>query len=106
MTLQNNTPSAALLASVGFVCGLLSAQCGMYWMTHQLCMLWALVYGNPPVSLHQFNWVKVWLAFLVENALLPFVFLYVFLCPTVEWSGVQYVKRQGRVVAVHHHHKP
>lgn len=45
---------------------------------------------------------QVWLAFFIENALLPWVFLWVFLCPTVEWSGVRYSKRCGRVVAVQH----
>lgn len=44
-----------------------------------------------------FNWVKLWLGFYLGNSVLPCCMLYTYLSPRVEWGGILYYKRNGRV---------
>ena len=44
-----------------------------------------------------FNWVKLWLGFYLGNTVLPCCMLYTYLSPWVEWGGIWYYKRKGRV---------
>ena len=52
---------------------------------------------RPPPGL---SWPAVWLALLVSNTLIPPLILYTLACSSVEWSGVVYYKRAGRVVRI------
>lgn len=44
-----------------------------------------------------YQWVKLWMGFYVNNAVLPINMLVTYLKPTVQWGGAAYVKHQGRV---------
>ena len=44
-----------------------------------------------------FNWVKLWLGFYLSNTILPCCMLYTYLSPLVEWGGIRYYKKQGKV---------
>ena len=45
-----------------------------------------------------YHWVKLWLGFYLNNAILPVNMLITYLNPAVQWGGSTYVKCQGRVL--------
>lgn len=60
---------------------------------------------NPRLArpqLETFHWAKLWAAFVASNALLPFCMAYTFCTTHIDWSGVRYWRRGGRVVRVSH----
>lgn len=60
---------------------------------------------NPQLArpqLETFQWAKLWAAFVASNALLPFCMAYTFCTTHIDWSGVRYWRRGGRVVRVQH----
>lgn len=44
-----------------------------------------------------FHWVKLWLGFYLNNAILPVNILITYIKPTVQWGRSVYAKHQGRV---------
>lgn len=82
----------------------------MHWHEHaaaqRMCSGTCLALRSMPTTeVHAplLEWSsQLWLAFFIENAILPLVFAYVFVVPYVTWSGVRYRKQRGKVVAVQH----
>ncbi|KAG2437459.1 hypothetical protein HXX76_006109 [Chlamydomonas incerta] len=55
----------------------------------------------PPLPrLRWYRWGRLWAGLLASNAALPLVMAWAYLSPRVEWGGVLYHKRRGRVVPV------
>lgn len=64
---------------------------------------------NPGLArrqLESFHWAKLWGAFVASNALLPLCMAYTFATSHIDWSGVRYWRRGGRVVGVQHSYAP
>lgn len=79
------------------------AAAGLGWMTGVVLQL--LQELNPSLTrrqLHTFNWPKLWVAFCCANAVLPICMAYTFATRHIEWAGVRYTRRRGKVVSVQH----
>ena len=44
-----------------------------------------------------FNWLKLWLGFYLNNAILPVCMLYTYFNPWIQWGGIWYIKKGGKV---------
>lgn len=87
----------AFVASAAFAAGALA------WMTGVVLELFAEL--DPSLRrrrLRTFAWPRLWAAFLLSNALLPLCMAYTFATASVEWAGIRYTRRRGRVVRVQH----
>jgi hypothetical protein len=49
-----------------------------------------------------FRWPALWAAFCASNALLPLCMAYTFATAHIEWAGVRYTRRRGKVASVRH----
>ncbi|KAK9803984.1 hypothetical protein WJX72_010372 [[Myrmecia] bisecta] len=79
------------------------AALSLRWMSRVILDLFdQLSPASAPLPRDLFNWLKLWLGFYINNAVLPFCMLYTKLCTSVEWSGVRYAKSRGRVMQVAH----
>jgi hypothetical protein len=56
--------------------------------------------GQPIAQTEHISWAMVWLGVLVEQALIPAALLAMWLNPEIEWGGIRYRKRRGRVRVV------
>jgi hypothetical protein len=43
---------------------------------------------------------QLWAGFWINNVLIPWCMAYTFLAPHIDWSGVRYFKKAGRVTRV------
>jgi hypothetical protein len=48
-------------------------------------------------AISRFEFGKLWLAFVIENAVIPWCMLWARVSPYVTWAGVRYRKAGGRV---------
>lgn len=51
---------------------------------------------------HRIDWFKMWIGFVFTNTILPLCMVYTFLTDHIEWAGVIYRRKQGKVVSVDH----
>lgn len=88
-----------MLSSILFWIAITSAVLALYWMTGVVLSLFGEMFpsGETISGGDSFNWVKLWLGFYLGNAVLPCCMLYTYLSPWVEWGGIWYYKRKGRV---------
>ncbi len=65
-----------------------------------LALLVQLAPGRPLSARpgRHLSFARLWLGMLVESCVLPACMLYTLLCPTVQWAGIWYRKRSGKVV--------
>lgn len=56
----------------------------------------------PATTAGHFSWWKLWVAFCLANAVLPFCALYTWLHARISWSGITYTKAGGCIVKVEH----
>lgn len=60
---------------------------------------------NPSLKraqLDTFCWPKLWAGFFLANALIPLAIAYTFCTRHIDWAGIRYWRRGGKVVAVRH----
>ncbi|GAB4823475.1 hypothetical protein N2152v2_010521 [Parachlorella kessleri] len=77
--------------------------CTLRWMTGVILALFRQL--NPtldPRRLDTFSWWKVWAGFYISNLITPFCLAYTFLTPHINWSGITYTRRRGKVHTVRH----
>ena len=53
-------------------------------------------------QLHTFSWWRVCVGFVASNAVVPLCMAYTFANRRVDWSGITYTRRRGKVVHVQH----
>ncbi len=102
-----------------FVAVVVMAQLSLAWMSHNsLLMMKALSAeggkaaapsptnggsGSSAAILQQaahVSWFKVWLGIFVESLVLPLCVAYTLVNPEIDWAGIRYRKRGGRVRVV------
>ena len=44
-----------------------------------------------------YQWVKLWLGFYLNNAVLPVCMLLTYMQPHIQWAGATYIKKNGFV---------
>lgn len=97
----NNVSLVLFTLSTAYMAG------ALHWMMAVVMEL--LLVLNPQLSevsdghlRARFKLVRLWLGFVLGNALLPLCMVYTFATRHIEWAGVQYTRRNGKVVRVEH----
>eukprot|EP01018_Ginkgo_biloba_P027603 Gb_01222 [translate_table: standard] len=63
----------------------------------------ALSPEEPPVSIWLYNWGLVFIAMLVDNFLYPLSAIYSHFTQSIDWSGVRYHLRNGKIDQIQRH---
>lgn len=59
--------------------------------------------AQPPLPhLLRYLFTQVWAGFYFSNALLPLCMAYTFLTPHINWAGITYTRRRGKIASVRH----
>lgn len=93
-------------AAAGFAGLAAYTAAALWWMTGVVCALLETLnprdLGPGAALAGRFHWPRLWAGFLASNAAIPLCMAYTFATRHIEWAGVRYTRRRGRVVAVEH----
>lgn len=93
------------ISAICFIACSLYAAIALRWMTSVVCTVMEKLNPRtlPPNSLlKRFHWGKLWVGFIVGNAVLPVCMVYTFMTRHITWAGVTYRRQSGKIIAVEH----
>lgn len=93
----------SLASLISFSLSIAYLMLSLRWMTHTVLDLFCAL--NPALRRRQldtFCWPKLWLGFYLNNAVMPLCIAYTFLTSHIDWSGIRYWRKGGKVVRVLH----
>lgn len=93
----------SLASLLAFTLSIVYMMAALQWMTRTVLDLFCAL--NPALKRHQldtFCWPKLWLAFYLNNAVIPLCIAYTFMTSHIDWSGIRYWRKRGKIVRVLH----
>eukprot|EP01023_Acetabularia_acetabulum_P004251 TRINITY_DN11773_c0_g4_i1.p1 TRINITY_DN11773_c0_g4~~TRINITY_DN11773_c0_g4_i1.p1 ORF type:complete len:520 (-),score=50.65 TRINITY_DN11773_c0_g4_i1:86-1645(-) len=60
--------------------------------------------GCRDLQIANFNWIKLWAGFLLTYLIIPFCMIYTLCYSDIEWSGIKYRRKRGKVHRVASRH--